>query len=50
MTVYTMAGSPVMRTRLGTGTHTIHTAPLAPGIYIVRVTDGKTVRSVKFVR
>ena len=50
MTVYTMAGSPVMRTRLGTGTHTIRTAPLAPGIYIVRVTDGKTVRSVKFVR
>ena len=44
------SGSAVMRTRLGTGTHTIRTAPLAPGIYIVRVTDGKTVRSVKFVR
>lgn len=50
MTVCTMAGSPVMRTRLGAGTHTINTVPLAPGIYIVRVTDGNTVRSVKFVR
>lgn len=50
MTIYTMAGSPVMRTRLGAGTHTMHTAPLASGVYIVRVTDGKTVRSVKFVR
>ena len=50
MTVCMMAGSPVMRTRLGAGTHTINTVPLAPGIYIVRVTDGNTVRSVKFVR
>ena len=43
-------GMTVMRTRLGAGTHTINTVPLAPGIYIVRVTDGNTVRSVKFVR
>ena len=50
LTVYALSGAPVMDARLSAGRQTVGLGALPSGVYIARLWDGKTAKTVKFAR